>query len=170
MSEGNAPRKGGLQRLDTLRNTLGREKPRGRQQQTQAESPDEDIERKQDEQRDKAKEPSPQETRESGGEVQDRKRDESSLEQGQTRSRSDGENKRSRTTRRRKAKPREGVTRVTVDLPDDQYSFLRTFVARSGSDGMSVVRATLTELQQDQALAERVVQRLVEERIKAASR
>lgn len=158
MSEGNSPRKGGgLQRLETLRSTLGREKPRGRPQH--------------------AEEEAQLETLESGEEGQDLKPEEQRdhpngpREQNRTRNRSSSEPRSSGSKgKKRKATPRESVTRITVDLPTDQYAFLRTFVARSGSDGMSVVRAMLMELQKDQALADRVVQHLVDERIKAATR
>ena len=53
-----------------------------------------------------------------------------------------------------------GATRITVDLPGDQHGFLKTFVARSGSDGMSVVHTLLVETADDPKLQARVRERL----------
>lgn len=144
---------GGLGRLDNLRNTLGREKPR---------------------------------TRRAGERIEPGRTDEGSNEGGGPQNR-DAESKtggtgtgktgstatRAGTTARKssRAAPKRqqgggGTTRITVDLPVDQHGFLKIFVARSGSDGMSVVRALLSELERDEKLAARVSEKLVEERLR----
>ena len=49
-----------------------------------------------------------------------------------------------------------GATRITVGLPGNRHGFPKTFVARSGSDGMSVVRTLLVEISDDPKLQARV--------------
>ena len=142
---------GGLGRLDNLRSTLGREKPRTRRAEERTE---------------------PRGTDEGAKEVGPKKRGSGS--QAGPSSKAGTATKRSGTGSRRTpsqaATQRQGggggTTRITVDLPGDQHGFLKTFVARSGSDGMSVVRALLSELERDDKLAARVSEKLVEERLR----
>ena len=47
-----------------------------------------------------------------------------------------------------------------MDLSGNQHGFLKTFVARSGWDGMSVVRTLLVEMADDPKLQARVRNRL----------
>lgn len=53
-----------------------------------------------------------------------------------------------------------GRVRVTVDLSREQHRFLRQFALDNGADGMKVLRALLVELEEDEALVERVRERL----------
>lgn len=57
----------------------------------------------------------------------------------------------------------ERMVRVSVDLPRPSHKYLRDFAYDAESDGMSVMRALLEELRQDEDLAERVLNRLVEQ-------
>ncbi len=63
---------------------------------------------------------------------------------------------------RPKTKP-DRMVRVSVDLPRPDHKYLRDFAYDAESDGMSVMRALLKELRQDEGLAERVLDRLAEE-------
>ena len=144
---------GGLGRLDNLRNTLGREKPRTRRAEERTEPRSA--------------------TGEGANENGPKKRDAGSKTGSEGASRGGTAAKRTGTGARKtsRAAPKrqqggEGTTRITVDLPGDQHGFLKTFVARSGSDGMSVVRALLSELERDEKLAARVSEKLVEERLR----
>jgi hypothetical protein len=65
--------------------------------------------------------------------------------------------------RRRTGRPRtkpERMVRVSVDLPRPDHKFLRDFAYDAESDGMSVMRALLEEMRDDEELAERVLDRL----------
>jgi len=57
----------------------------------------------------------------------------------------------------------ERMVRVSVDLPRPSHKYLRDFAYDAESDGMSVMRALLEEMRQDEDLAERVLNRLVEQ-------
>lgn len=50
--------------------------------------------------------------------------------------------------------------RISVDLPKEQHRFLRRFALDADADGMRIVRALLSELEEDTRLAERVRDRL----------
>ncbi len=56
----------------------------------------------------------------------------------------------------------ERMVRVSVDLPRPSHKYLRDFAYEAESDGMSVMRALLEEMRQDEDLAERVLNRLAE--------
>ena len=65
--------------------------------------------------------------------------------------------------RQRTGRPRtkpERMVRVSVDLPRPDHKFLRDFAYDAESDGMSVMRALLEEMRDDEELAERVLDRL----------
>jgi hypothetical protein len=65
--------------------------------------------------------------------------------------------------RQRIGRPRtkpERMVRVSVDLPRPDHRFLRDFAYDAESDGMSVMRALLEEMRDDEELAERVLDRL----------
>lgn len=70
-----------------------------------------------------------------------------------------GEPARRRRTGRPRTKPQRMV-RVSVDLPRPEHKYLRDFAYDAESDGMSVMRALLQELRDDEDLAERVLDRL----------
>ncbi|HZY66800.1 MAG TPA: hypothetical protein VFE21_13105 [Rubrobacteraceae bacterium] len=70
-----------------------------------------------------------------------------------------GEPVRRRRTGRPRTKPQRMV-RVSVDLPRPEHKYLRDFAYDAESDGMSVMRALLQELRDDEDLAERVLDRL----------
>lgn len=58
---------------------------------------------------------------------------------------------------------RAGTTkpvRISVDLPKEQHHFLRRFALDADTDGMRIVRALLSELEEDAQLAERIRERL----------
>lgn len=58
---------------------------------------------------------------------------------------------------------RAGTTkpvRISVDLPKEQHRFLRRFALDADTDGMRIVRALLSELEEDARLAERIRERL----------
>jgi hypothetical protein len=59
--------------------------------------------------------------------------------------------------RARGAKP----VRISVDLPKEQHKFLRRFALDADVDGMRIVRALLSELEEDTRLAQRVQDRLL---------
>ena len=64
---------------------------------------------------------------------------------------------------RRRGRPRtrtERMVRVSVDLPRSDHKYLRDFAYDAESDGMSVMRALLEEMRDDEDLAERVLDRL----------
>jgi hypothetical protein len=68
--------------------------------------------------------------------------------------------------RRRTGRPRtkpDRMVRVSVDLPRSDHKFLRDFAYDAESDGMSVMRALLEEMREDEDLAERVLDRLTGE-------
>lgn len=50
--------------------------------------------------------------------------------------------------------------RISVDLPKEQHRFLRRLALDADVDGMRVVRALLSELEEDDRLADRVWDRL----------
>ena len=52
------------------------------------------------------------------------------------------------------------MVRVSVDLPRPDHKYLRDFAYDAESDGMSVMRALLEEMRDDDNLAERVLDRL----------
>jgi hypothetical protein len=52
------------------------------------------------------------------------------------------------------------MVRVSVDLPRPSHKYLRDFAYDAESDGMSVMRALLEEMREDEDLAERVLDRL----------
>jgi hypothetical protein len=54
----------------------------------------------------------------------------------------------------------ERKVRVSVDLPRAEHKYLRDFAYDSESDAMSVMRALLQEMTEDEALAVRVQRRL----------
>ena len=65
--------------------------------------------------------------------------------------------------RRRTGRPRtkpNRMVRVSVDLPRPSHKYLRDFAYDAESDGMSVMRALLEEMRDDEELAERVLDRL----------
>jgi hypothetical protein len=65
--------------------------------------------------------------------------------------------------RRRSGRPRtkpDRMVRVSVDLPRPSHKYLRDFAYDAESDGMSVMRALLEEMREDEDLAERVMNRL----------
>ena len=65
--------------------------------------------------------------------------------------------------RRRTGRPRtkpDRMVRVSVDLPRPSHKYLRDFAYDAESDGMSVMRALLEEMREDEDLAERVLDRL----------
>lgn len=64
---------------------------------------------------------------------------------------------------RRTKRERERMVRVSVDLPRPQHKYLRDFAYDAESDGMSVVRALLEEMLEDEDLAGRIVDRLADE-------
>ena len=64
-----------------------------------------------------------------------------------------------RKTGRPRAKP-ERMVRVSVDLPRPSHRYLRDFAYDAESDGMSVMRALLEEMREDEGLADRVLDRL----------
>lgn len=64
-----------------------------------------------------------------------------------------------RKTGRPRTKP-DRMVRVSVDLPRPDHKFLRDFAYDAESDGMSVMRALLEEMREDEDLAERVLDRL----------
>lgn len=64
-----------------------------------------------------------------------------------------------RKTGRPRTKP-DRMVRVSVDLPRPEHKYLRDFAYDAESDGMSVMRALLEELREDEDLAERVLDRL----------
>ena len=64
-----------------------------------------------------------------------------------------------RKTGRPRAKP-ERMVRVSVDLPRPSHRYLRDFAYDAESDGMSVMRALLEEMREDEGLADRVLGRL----------
>lgn len=69
-------------------------------------------------------------------------------------------------TTRRRGRPRtklDRTVRVSVDLPRSDHKYLRDFAYDAESDGMSVMRALLQEMRGDDALAERVMDRLAGE-------
>jgi hypothetical protein len=51
--------------------------------------------------------------------------------------------------------------RISVDLPKEQHKFLRRFALDADVDGMRIVRALLSELEEDTRLAQRVRDRLL---------
>jgi hypothetical protein len=64
---------------------------------------------------------------------------------------------------RRRGRPRTRtgrMVRVSVDLPRPDHKYLRDFAYDAESDGMSVMRALLEEMRDDENLAERVLDRL----------
>ncbi len=68
--------------------------------------------------------------------------------------------------RRRTGRPRtkpDRMVRVSVDLPRPDHKYLRNFAYDAESDGMSVMRALLVEMRQDEDLAERILDRLAGE-------
>ncbi len=50
--------------------------------------------------------------------------------------------------------------RISVDLPKEQHRFLRRFALDADADGMQIVRALLSELEEDTRLAEHIRDRL----------
>ena len=65
--------------------------------------------------------------------------------------------------RRRTGRPRtkpDRMVRVSVDLPRPSHKYLRDFAYDAESDGMSVMRALLEEMRENEDLAERVLDRL----------
>ena len=64
-----------------------------------------------------------------------------------------------RKTGRPRTKPQRMV-RVSVDLPRPSHRYLRDFAYDAESDGMSVMRALLEEMREDEDLADRVLDRL----------
>ena len=65
--------------------------------------------------------------------------------------------------RRKTGRPRTKsgrMVRVSVDLPRPDHKYLRDFAYEAESDGMSVMRALLEEMRDDEELAERVLDRL----------
>ena len=67
-----------------------------------------------------------------------------------------------RRTGRPKTKP-DRMVRVSVDLPRPDHKFLRDFAYDAESDGMSVMRALLEEMRDNEELAQRVLDRLAGE-------
>jgi hypothetical protein len=66
-------------------------------------------------------------------------------------------------TPRRRGRPRtrtERMVRVSVDLPRPDHKYLRDFAYDAESDGMSVMRALLEEMRDDENLGERILDRL----------
>jgi len=64
---------------------------------------------------------------------------------------------------RRRGRPRtrtERMVRVSVDLPRPDHKYLRDFAYDAESDGMSVMRALLEEMRDDENLGERILDRL----------
>lgn len=55
---------------------------------------------------------------------------------------------------------REKRVRITVDASREQHRRLKMFALDAGTDGMSVMRALLEELDSDPELAERIRERL----------
>lgn len=55
------------------------------------------------------------------------------------------------------------LTRLSVDVPRSQHVFLRVEAAQAGTTGMAVVRALISEMQDDAELARRVRDRLAGE-------
>ena len=55
------------------------------------------------------------------------------------------------------------LTRLSVDVPRSQHVFLRVEAAQAGTTGMAVVRALISEMQDDAKLARRVRDRLAGE-------
>ena len=51
------------------------------------------------------------------------------------------------------------MVRVSVDLPRPDHKYLRDFAYDAESDGMSVMRALLEEMRDDENLAERILDR-----------
>lgn len=147
---------GGLGRLDNLRSTLGREKPRTRQAEERTEPRRADEGK--DEARQEGQEPRSARTGTRGAKAGGKAKG-AGTQQG-------GARRKTRADAPRQQQGGGGTTRITVDLPGDQHGFLKTFVARSGSDGMSVVRVLLSELERDEKLAARVSEKLVEERLR----
>ena len=70
-----------------------------------------------------------------------------------------GEPARRTRTGRPRTKP-DRMVRVSVDLPRPDHKYLRDFAYDAESDGMSVMRALLQEMQVDEDLAGRVMDRL----------
>ena len=68
-----------------------------------------------------------------------------------------------------RSKP-ERLVRVSVDVPRSRHKFLRDFAYDAETDGMSVMRALLEELERDEKLAARISKRLVEERLRRQAR
>jgi hypothetical protein len=65
--------------------------------------------------------------------------------------------------RRKTGRPRtnpDRMVRVSVDLPRPSHKYLRDFAYDAESHGMSVMRALLEEMREDEDLAERVLDRL----------
>jgi hypothetical protein len=65
--------------------------------------------------------------------------------------------------RRKTGRPRtrpQRMVRVSVDLPRPSHRYLRDFAYDAESDGMSVMRALLEEMREDEDLADRVLDRL----------
>jgi len=58
------------------------------------------------------------------------------------------------------------MTRLSVDLDDDQFEFLTIYAMRQKVSKVEVMRALMAELKADQALAERVSERLPKRRRK----
>ncbi|PLS87253.1 MAG: hypothetical protein CYG60_02835, partial [Actinobacteria bacterium] len=70
------------------------------------------------------------------------------------------------TPTRRRGRPRtkpDRTVRVSVDLPRRDHKYLRDFAYDAESDGMSVMRALLQEMRDDEDLAGRVMDRLAGE-------
>ena len=60
-----------------------------------------------------------------------------------------------------KARQKEKLVRVSVDLPRSRHKFLRDFAYDAETDGMSVMRGLLDLLYEDEELAKRLRERLV---------
>lgn len=56
----------------------------------------------------------------------------------------------------------ERKVRVSVDLPRSEHKYLRDFAYDAEADAMSVMRALLEEMAEDETLAARVQERLAE--------
>ena len=55
------------------------------------------------------------------------------------------------------------LTRLSVDVPRSQHVFLRVEAAQAGTTGMAVVRALISEMQDDPELARRIRKRIASE-------
>lgn len=83
-------------------------------------------------------------------------------EEGRQTTAADAQERPRRRTGRPRTKP-DRMVRVSVDLPRPDHKYLRDFAYDAESDGMSVMRALLEEMRDDEELAERVADRVTGE-------